>query len=80
MVIFIKKLMRLKKQQKLNYVECFYFMCFILIQIKKKIYYFYLKKLFLFIIFGKTNSKTHIRKKYNKLINIIIIIINYRYL
>ena len=48
MVIFIKKLMRLKKQQKLNYVECFYFMCFILIQIKKKIYYFYLKKLFLF--------------------------------
>ena len=51
MVIFIKKLMKLKKQQKLNYVECFYFMCFILIQIKKNLLFLFLKikyKLFLF--------------------------------
>ena len=51
MVIFIKKLMKLKKQQKLNYVECFYFMCFILIQIKKKLLFLFLNiiyKLFLF--------------------------------
>ena len=54
MVIFIKKLMKLKKQQKLNYVECFYFMCFILIQIKKNLLFLFLKikyKLFLFKIF-----------------------------
>ena len=53
MVIFIKKLMKLKKQQKLNYVECFYFMCFILIQIKKNLLFLFLKikyKLFLFKI------------------------------
>ena len=52
MVIFIKKLMKLKKQQKLNYVECFYFMCFILIQIKKNLLFLFLKikyKLFLYI-------------------------------
>ena len=54
MVIFIKKLMKLKKQQKLNYVECFYFMCFILIQIKKNLLFLFLKikyKLFLFKIY-----------------------------